>query len=86
MNEVIDFNSTDFQEWIEEKLKMIMDFKPRSMFMIAVAENSEAVALTYYDANTTDMRLAGHALLDEATLDMIKENLNIGEEEIDGGA
>ena len=85
MNEVIDFNSTDFQEWIEEKLKMIMDFKPRSMFMIAVAENSEAVALTYYDANTTDMRLAGHALLDEATLDMIKENLNIGEEETDGG-
>ena len=85
MNEVIDFNSTDFQEWIEEKLKMIMDFKPRSMFAIAVAEDSDAVALAYYNANTTDMRLAGHALLDEATLDMIKENLNIGEEETDGG-
>lgn len=81
LNEPIDFNSADFQEWIEERLKMIVDFKPRCMFMLGVSSKDDSVALTYYDANTADMRLAGHALLDEATLEMIKENFNIGEME-----
>lgn len=71
--DLIDFNSKDFQHWLEEALEAIIKEKVRGV-SIACYLDDGAVMESCYKLNVSEMRAIAHTILDDATMLVIQAN------------
>lgn len=79
---MIDFHSKDFQRWLEDRLENLVAMPIRSLAIVAVNSEEEAVECRYA-MDVTDMRKCAFALLDSAMLEVIANNESNDEQEMD---
>lgn len=70
---MIDFHSKGFQRWLEEQLESLVEMPIRSLAIVCVNSDEEAVECRY-DMGVDDMRKCAFALLDTAMLEVIANN------------
>lgn len=71
--EMIDFHDKDFQRWLEARLEDLVAMPIRSLAIVAVNSEEEAVC-GRYAMDVNDMRKCAFALLDSAMLEVIANN------------
>ena len=73
MADLIDYYSTEFRGWLENRLEDIVRCKIRSIALCVVDEHGDVLTANY-GMTVNDKRLCAGALHDESIIEMLKNN------------